>query len=214
MRTWEIRRPRDHCNNCVVGKFTLRSQPRRMRRDGDKTICVDCDRGFYLDTANGSTGCKECPRGFSQKDEGSAFCLPCVPGRAQPDRGQWNCTSCDPGLYAGTTQQQSCKECDRGKYVDFKEASKCIPCSRGAATNKTARSQCDECDAGYFRLNLGTPLATHAQQDGRWSMMGRRNATHVPRGHLPQRLRPSRVFPAPLVYSKTARRTARACGVL
>ena len=63
-------------------------------------------------------------------------------------------------------------------------------------------------------LNLGTPLATHAQQDGRWSIMGRRNATHVPRGHLPQRLRPSRVCPALWVDSKMARRTARACGAL
>ena len=63
-------------------------------------------------------------------------------------------------------------------------------------------------------LNLGTPLATHAQKDGQWSTLERLAATHVLRGHLPQRLRPSRVCPVLWVDSKMARRTARVCSAL
>ena len=199
-----------YCSNCVVGKFTLRVNTTNASGTVIKTICVDCDRGFYLDTANGSTGCKECPRGFSQNDEGSAFCFPCVPWRA-PDRGQWNCTSCDPGLYAGETKQQSCKECEPGKYVDFEEASKCIPCSRGTATNKTLDRSVTSATQDISSLNLGTPLATHAQKDGQWNSEAPR-CNPCSAGTFAATPASESCVPCAMGRFQAVRKTARVCG--
>jgi len=58
------------CHSCGAGKF-----------GGNGIVCDLCSSGrFRSGNGDDATLCRECPRGYSQKDDGQAACIRCIPG--------------------------------------------------------------------------------------------------------------------------------------
>ncbi len=151
------------CQNCPRGSFEAAS---------GSSLCSGLCPGGTYGNASGSTaaatGCRQCPAGTFNEDEGVgsiAGCILCSPGSFSRLSGALSataCASCPVGSASATAGSTGCTPCSVGFYADTPGSSQCTPCPSGTYSNTPSSptlSSCSPCAAGTYGPSSGQTSA-------------------------------------------------------
>lgn len=136
------------CQPCAAGKFDHDSNA--------NTRCQACDVG--KSSAEGSTTCVECLRGFVNPIAGG-LCLPCANGTYS--YGPNNCTACAAGTYDDDSDAfTQCVDCEIGKYNVKEQQVSCVSCPIARYQDQTGQTDCVLCSNGTYQGVTGASAAS------------------------------------------------------
>lgn len=169
------------CETCPTGQYRNLSDEECITCpggwvgsvDSSNERCSKCEAGQYQNINE----CKECPKGYSQREGAMNYCEECKAGFVS-DVNAMNCTTCtikkpsndirtecsecQAGQEASSVAPFVCNDCKVGFYST--EGSNCTLCQIGKFQNVTGQGECISCpngknssgDVGFSECYTGT----------------------------------------------------------
>ena len=135
-------------------------------KEADNTYGAEGSDAFgyinKLETEHYTSGCVECPSGYSQGSDGAAACSKCPLGKHsyENDPPRKECTDCVSGKYGeftannhdSLTSVQICQNCPKGYVSSTKGAVQCMYCFPGTFmdTDGSTAEDCKSCAIGQY----------------------------------------------------------------
>tara|TARA_B110001450_G_scaffold129971_1_gene122223 strand:+ start:19967 stop:28030 length:8064 start_codon:yes stop_codon:yes gene_type:complete len=169
------------CETCPTGQYRNLSDEECITCpggwvgsvDSSNERCSKCEAGQYQNINE----CKECPKGYSQREGAMNYCEECKAGfvsdvnamncttctiKKPSNDNRTECSECQAGQEASSVAPFVCNDCKVGFYST--EGSNCTLCQIGKFQNVTGQGECISCpngknssgDVGFSECYTGT----------------------------------------------------------
>jgi hypothetical protein len=142
---------RDVCKNCPGG-YTLKDQGLAIDKHDDFEDCAMCEIGTFNPTEGSSQDCPVCAGGWYSDQTKSISCKNCPSGYSLKDEG-----SADKHDHLN-----DCKMCEIGTFNKNEGSNQdCGVCAGGQYSNQAAATACKNCPSGYKLIDAGQTIEQH-----------------------------------------------------
>lgn len=137
-----------NCKVCSAGSVTHIGNLINLEHPGNKaegsTACKECPKGKF--STESYKPCTGCPEGWWQDADGIPKCKICAAGRYSNTFARTTvCSGCDAGQYQDESGTTSCKGCDAGKYQAETGQTGCKGCAAGKYQDNNGQTECKAC---------------------------------------------------------------------